>query len=193
MPVADGGDGLVDIAIETLGGTARTVTVTGPDSEPVAAAFCYVPEMRFAAIEMALASGLALLADDRRNPMTATTQGTGQLIRAALELDVTHVAVGIGGSATNDGGIGMAAALGVRFLDDAGNDVAPIAANLARIRRVDLSQRLPGVARVRFEAVCDVDNPLCGERGASAIYGPQREPRPSRSQSSTPGLPIWPP
>ncbi|MDG4601659.1 MAG: glycerate kinase [Defluviicoccus sp.] len=188
VPVADGGDGLVDIAIETLGGRARTVTVTGPDYEPVAAAFCYVPEMRFAAIEMALASGLALLADDRRNPMTATTQGTGQLIRAALELDVTHVAVGIGGSATNDGGIGMAAALGVRFLDGAGNDVAPIAANLARIRRIDLSQRLHGVAHVRFEAVCDVDNPLCGERGASAVYGPQKGATPEQVAKLDAGL-----
>lgn len=188
VPVADGGDGLLDIALETLGGTVRTVTVTGPDSEPLEAAFCHVPEMRFAAIEMALASGLALLADDRRNPMTATTRGTGQLIAAAVELGVTHIAVGIGGSATNDGGIGMAAALGVRFLDGTGHDVAPIAANLARIRHVDLSQRLSGVARVRFEAVCDVDNPLCGEHGASTIYGPQKGASPGQIAALDAGL-----
>ena len=188
VPVADGGDGLLAIALETLGGTARTVTVTGPNSEPVEAAFCHVPETRFAAIEMALASGLALVADDHRNPMTATTRGTGQLIAAAIELGVAHIAVGIGGSATNDGGIGMAAALGVRFLDDAGHDVTPIAINLGRIRHVDLSQRLPGVAHVRFEAVCDVDNPLCGERGASTVYGPQKGASPEQVATLDAGL-----
>lgn len=188
VPVADGGDGLVDVALETLDGTAHTVTVTGPNSEPVEAAFCHVPEMRFAAIEMALACGLALVPHDRRDPMTATTRGTGQLIAAAIELGVAHIAVGIGGSATNDGGIGMAAALGVRFLDGAGHDVAPIAANLARIRHVDLSQRLPGVAGVRFEAVCDVDNPLCGEHGASAVYGPQKGASPAQVAALDAGL-----
>lgn len=188
VPVADGGDGLVDVAIDALGGEARPVRVTGPDGAPITASFCHVPAMRFAAIEMALASGLARLAAGRRDPMTATTRGTGELIAAALDLGVSHIAVGIGGSATNDGGIGMAAALGIRFLDAAGDEVAPVAANLSRIRRVDLSRRRPGLDGVRIEAVCDVDNPLCGERGASRVYGPQKGATPPQIEALDAGL-----
>lgn len=174
VPVADGGDGLVDVALDALGGTACRRRVTGPLGEPVEACFCYVPQMRFAAIEMALASGLALLPDDRRDPMVTTSRGTGELIGAALDLGVERIAVGLGGSATNDGGIGMATALGVRFLDDGGRDVAPVGGSLPQIRHIDTAQRVAGLAGVRFEAVCDVDNPLCGERGAARVYGPQK-------------------
>lgn len=174
VPVADGGDGLVDVAIEGLAGEPRVVAVSGPRGEATEATFCYVPAMNFAAVEMALASGLALLPEDRRDPTLTTTRGTGELILAALDLGVSRIGVGIGGSATNDGGIGMAAALGARFLDDRDAPVEPVGGELGRIRRIDMSGLDRRVNEVRFEAVCDVDNPLCGPNGAAHVYGPQK-------------------
>lgn len=115
VPVADGGDGLVEVALDALQGERRKLLVTGPRFDLVEAEFCHVPQLGFAAIEMALASGLALLPENLQDPMQTTTMGTGELILAALDLGVEKIGVGIGGSATNDGGIGMAAALGVRF------------------------------------------------------------------------------
>ena len=188
VPVADGGDGLVDVATDALGGEIRTVTVTGPLGQSREAAFCYVPQMRFAAVEMALASGLALLEPDRRNPDRTTTVGTGQLIAAALDLDVQRIGVGIGGSATNDGGIGMASALGVRFLDARGVPVEPIGGALARIRHIDMSGLDPRVAGVQIEAVCDVDNPLCGPTGAAHVFGPQKGASPEQVKALDAGL-----
>lgn len=173
-PVADGGDGLVDVAAETLGGELISVPVSGPRGESLEATFCYVPAMNFAAVEMALASGLALLTEDRRDPTLTTTRGTGELIRAALDLGVSRISVGIGGSATNDGGMGMAVALGVRFFDERGNSVKPVGGELVRVRRIDMSGLDPRATHVRFEAVCDVDNPLCGPNGAAHVYGPQK-------------------
>lgn len=181
VPVADGGDGLVDVALAALGGEERRLNVSGPDGTPVEATFCHVPQMRFAAIEMARASGLVLVDPARRNPMLTTTRGTGELIQAALDLDVSRIGVGLGGSATNDGGIGMAAALGVRFLDEDGCEVAPVGGSLGRIRHIDITQRAaPRIAAVQFDAVCDVDNPLCGERGAACVYGPQKGATPEQ-------------
>ena len=174
VPVADGGDGLVDVAVEALGGALRRVRVTGPLFDPVGAAFCYVEADRFAAVEMALASGLALVPPDRRDAMRTTTRGTGELIAAALDLGVSRIGVGIGGSATNDGGIGMASALGVRFLDAGGSEVRPVGGELANIDRIDMTGLDARLRHVRIEAVCDVDNPLCGPRGAAYVYGPQK-------------------
>lgn len=174
VPVADGGDGLVDVALKALNGETRSLAVTGPHDRPITASFCHVPSERLAVIEMALASGLVLVAESERDLLTATSRGVGELIRAAVALGCARIIVGVGGSATNDGGIGMAAALGVRFLNEAGREVAPFAANLMRIRRIDVSSRLPGLDHVRIEAVCDVDNPLCGERGASHVFAPQK-------------------
>ncbi len=188
VPVADGGDGLVDVAIEALAGEPRIVPVSGPRGESIQATFCYVPAMNFAAVEMALASGLALLSEDRRDPTMTTTRGTGELILAALDLDVSRIGVGIGGSATNDGGIGMAAALGVRFLDDRETPVEPVGGELGRIRRVDMSGLDRRVASVQFEAVCDVDNPLCGPSGAAAVYGPQKGATPEQIEVLDAGL-----
>lgn len=188
VPVADGGDGLVDVAIEALAGEPRVVPVSGPRGEPIQATFCYVPAMNFAAVEMALASGLALLPADRRDPTLTTTRGTGELILAALDLGVSRIGVGIGGSATNDGGIGMAAALGVRFLDDRETPVKPVGGELGRIRRVDMSGLDRRVASVQFEAVCDVDNPLCGPTGAAAVYGPQKGATPEQIEVLDAGL-----
>jgi glycerate kinase len=144
--------------------------------------------MKFAAVEMALASGLTLLAGDRRDPTRTTTRGTGELIRAALDLGVSRIGVGIGGSATSDGGIGMAVALGARFLDDRGAAVEPVGGELGRIRRIDLSGLDPRVTSVRFEAVCDVDNPLCGPTGAAHVYGPQKGAAPEQVEALDAGL-----
>lgn len=180
VPVADGGDGMVDVALEALGGNLRRVSVTGPLFAPVDAPLCYVESNRFAAVEMALASGLALVPPDQRDPTCTTTLGTGELIAAALELGVSRIAVGIGGSATTDGGIGMASALGVRFLDADGAEVQPAGSDLGRIRRIDVSNLDPRVRDVRIEAVCDVDNPLCGPNGAAHVYGPQKGATPEQ-------------
>jgi glycerate kinase len=188
VPVADGGDGLVDVALEALGGTMQRVRVTGPLFEPVDAAFCYVEADRFAAIEMALASGLALVPVDRRDARRTTTYGTGELIAAALDLGVARIGVGIGGSATNDGGIGMASALGVRFLDEAGAEVSPVGGELARIQRIDMAGLDPRLRHVQIEAVCDVDNPLCGPAGAAHVYGPQKGATAEQIRSLDEGL-----
>ena len=188
VPVADGGDGLTDVLITALHGQAHEVIVTGPDGALVRASFCHVPTRRLAAIEMATASGLSLLAPACRNPLLTTTRGTGDLIRAALALDITHLIIGIGGSATNDGGIGMATALGAKFLDAAGAPVPPIGGALATIDRIDLSGLDPRLTGVRIEAICDVDNPLLGERGAAQVYGPQKGANPTQVQQLDAGL-----
>ncbi len=188
VPVADGGDGLVDVALEALKGERRTLEVTGPRSRPVAADFCFVASKDLAAVEMALASGLALLPDAMKDPTLTTTFGTGELIRAALDLGVKNIAVGIGGSATNDGGIGMAQALGARFLDKDGTELPGIGASLAAIADIDLSGLDPRIKTTRFEAVCDVDNPLFGTKGAAVVYGPQKGASPAQVEELDRGL-----
>ena len=174
VPVADGGDGLTEVLIEALGGEAKVVTVCGPLGEPVQATLCHVPALGLAVVEMAAASGLALLDPRHRDPTRTTSYGTGELIRAALDLGAHRIVVGIGGSATNDGGIGMAAALGARFLDSAENPVAPVGGALRQIRCVDPSGLDPRLAGVRCDVICDVNNPLLGLRGAARVYGPQK-------------------
>lgn len=188
IPVADGGDGLAEVLISALHGVQQTVVVSGPLGDPVSATFCHVPARRLAAIEMATASGLALLAQDQLNPLQTTTRGTGELIRAALELSASHLIVGIGGSATNEGGIGMATALGARFLDGNGHPVQPVGGALLQIERIDLSGLDPRLATTRIEVICDVDNPLLGERGAARVYGPQKGAAPDQVEKLEAGL-----
>ena len=188
VPVADGGDGLTKVLINALDGEARVFTVRGPLDEPIQATLCHVPALGLVAVEMAVASGLALLAPQERNPSLTTTYGTGELIRAALDLGVRHIVVGIGGSATNDGGIGMAAALGMRFLDVAGKPVPPIGGALGQIHRIDRSGLDPRLANLRCEAICDVDNPLVGPRGAAHVYGPQKGASPAQVEELDAGL-----
>jgi glycerate kinase len=188
VPVADGGDGLADVLVNALRGEMLTTMVTGPRGDPVQASFCHVPARRLAAIEMATASGLALLPKDRLNPLLTTTYGTGELIAAALNLGVSHLIVGIGGSATHDGGIGMATALGARFLNEDGNPVDPVGGALAVIRRIDLRGLDPRLIGVRIEAICDVGNPLLGERGAACVYGPQKGATPEQVRELDAGL-----
>jgi glycerate kinase len=188
LPVADGGDGLAEVLGAALDGERRMVPVTGPRFAPVDAALVWSPSRRTAVVEMALASGLALLAEDERDATATTTLGTGELMRAALDLGAQHIIVGLGGSATNDGGIGMARALGWRFLDAAGQEVEPTGARLADIARIEGAAKDPRLGKVRVEAVCDVDNPLTGPRGAAAVYGPQKGASPAQAAALDAGL-----
>ncbi len=174
IPVADGGDGTLAALIDTTAGQFHQATVTSPLGEPVAAQWGVMGDGQTAVIEMALASGLALITDDRRDPRRATTYGTGQLMRAALDAGYTRIIVGLGGSATNDGGTGMAAALGVRFLDASGDELPPGGAALAHLASIDVSARHPGLDAATIIGATDVTNPLCGDTGASAIFGPQK-------------------
>ncbi len=188
VPVADGGDGLVEVTREVLGGERRRLLVTGPLFDLVEAEFCLVRDRDLAAIEMALASGLALVPEDRRDPTRTTTLGTGELIRAALDLDAERIIVGIGGSATNDGGMGMATALGIRFLDRDGEPVRPVGGSLNQVRHIDMAGRDPRVGRVRIQALCDVTNPLTGPDGAARVYGPQKGATPRQVEELDRGL-----
>ena len=188
VPVADGGDGLLELALNVLRARPIPVRVTGPRFTPVEAALAWVPERRLALIEMALASGLALVPEAERNPLHTTTRGTGELIHAALDLGAETLLVGIGGSATTDGGIGMASVLGYRFLDAAGHEVPTTGAGLTTIARIDGSGVDPRLAQVDLQAACDVDNPLTGPRGAAAIYGPQKGASPEQVAQLDAGL-----
>ena len=174
IPVADGGDGTLAALIDTTGGSYREAAVTGPLGDPLVARWGVMGDGETAVIEMALASGLALIPDDRRDPRRATTHGTGELMRAALEDGYHRIIVGLGGSATNDGGTGMASALGARFLDAGGNELPPGGAALTHLARVDVTGLHPALSEATIIGATDVTNPLCGETGASAIFGPQK-------------------
>lgn len=181
VPMADGGEGTLEALTDALDGELVARTVPGPLGDAVDAAFGLAATGGRASggrvtgvVEMARASGLALLADGRRDPRRTTTRGTGELIAAALDAGAEHLVVSIGGSATNDGGAGMAAALGGRFLDATGAPIADGGASLSSLARIDLSAMHPGLARAHVTGACDVDNPLTGPSGASAVYGPQK-------------------
>jgi glycerate kinase len=173
VPIADGGEGTVEAVLTAAGGELREVRVVGPLGEERGAQFGVMSGGR-AVIEMAAASGLPLVPEEKRNPLVTTTYGTGQLIRAALDAGCRELLIGIGGSATNDGGMGMAQALGASFRDASGRELAAGGAELARLADIDVSGLDPRLREARVTVACDVDNPLCGERGASAIYGPQK-------------------
>jgi len=174
VPIADGGEGTVPALLEATRGQARRSVVRGPLGEPVEAGWGVLGDGRTAVIEMAAASGLPLVPRERRDPRVTSTFGTGELVKAALDEGLTRLVIGIGGSATNDGGAGLARALGVRFLDDDGRDLPEGGAALARLARVVLDGLDPRLARADLLVACDVDNPLTGPRGASAVYGPQK-------------------
>lgn len=171
VPLADGGEGTVEAYLAAAGGERVSCRVSGPEFEPVEAFYGLLKDGT-AVIEMAQASGLAL--SKKRNPLHTTTLGTGQLIRHALDQGCRRFIVGIGGSATNDGGMGMAQALGVRFLDARGGEVPPTGAGMGLLERVVLSELDPRVAGSEFRVACDVNNPLFGEKGAAYVYGPQK-------------------
>lgn len=174
VPIADGGDGLLQVVKHALHGEWRTKTVEGPLGKPVEASFLYCPEKKLAVIELASAAGLALLDKQEYDIRNASTYGVGQLIVAALDLDIDHLILGIGGSATNDAAMGIASALGVRFLDDAGNELKASANNLVKIRDINFSALNKKIKTVKFDVICDVSNPLLGEHGAAAVFGPQK-------------------
>jgi glycerate kinase len=176
VPVADGGEGTMDALVAGLDGLVTDRRVTGPLGEPVDAAFglVHATDDLLGVVEMARASGLALVPQDRRDPTRTTTRGTGELILAACRGGAGRVLVCVGGSATNDAGAGMAQALGFRLMDADGADLGPGGAELLRLDRIDAAGVDPAIRRVRFEAAVDVDNPLTGPAGASAVYGPQK-------------------
>jgi glycerate kinase len=174
VPVADGGDGTVEALVAATKGRIIKKRVTGPLGEPVEAYFGLLGDGYTAVVEMATASGLHLVPNNKRNPMKTTTYGTGELIAAALDQGAQKVIVGIGGSATVDGGAGMAQALGCSLLDGEGQDIARGGQGLAHLSRVDIGKRQPKVASVEAVVACDVDNPLTGPQGAPAVYGPQK-------------------
>lgn len=172
VPVADGGEGTVDCFLSAFGGKKKTVTVTGPYGKKVQAAYGITGDT--AIIEMAAASGFALTDNGMRDPSAATTFGVGELVRDAVESGCRRIILGLGGSCSNDGGAGMAAALGTVFYDEAGRSFVPAGRNLGRISRIDktASDRLLG--NVAIEAMCDIDNPLYGPRGAAYVFAPQK-------------------
>lgn len=171
--LADGGEGTVQALYSCLGGNWIGMTVSGPLGAPVSTGYCILPDGT-ALLEMASAAGLPLLAVKERDPLHTTTFGVGQLIRDAIKKGCRKFIVGIGGSATNDGGTGMLSALGFAFLDETGNPIAPGAQGLESLRRIDTKDVLPELSQCRFRIACDVSNPLCGETGCSAVYGPQK-------------------
>ena len=174
LPMADGGEGTVQSLVDATGGVIINHKVTGPLGDQVDAFYGLMGDGKVAIIEMAAASGLHLVASEQRNPLQTTTFGTGELIKAVLDKDVEHIIVGIGGSATNDGGLGMAQALGIKMLDTYGKEIGYGGGSLARLATIDMSDLDPRLASIKLEVACDVDNPLCGPKGASAVFGPQK-------------------
>lgn len=176
VPVADGGEGTVQALVDATGGKLISQTVTGPLGEPVVASYGLLGDglQLTAAIEMAACAGLPLVPPEKRDPRITTTYGVGELIRAALDQGARHFILGIGGSATNDGGAGMAQALGAELTDAAGAPLARGGAALAALANCSSEHLDPRLHDCTFDVACDVTNPLCGPLGASAIYGPQK-------------------
>ena len=174
LPLADGGEGSCELLTKFSRGTFTTVRVHDPLGRPIDAVYGTSGDGTIVFMEMAAASGLQLLQKAERNPMITTTRGTGELIRHALDNGVTKIFLGIGGSATNDAGIGLAEALGARFLDARGNQLKPIGENLRYIQTIDSSQLHPRLANIPLTIFCDVDNPLFGPQGAAHVFAPQK-------------------
>lgn len=179
-PMADGGEGTVEAILAVLPGERRSTVVRGPLGAPVTARWGWLPERRLAIIEMAEASGLQLLTLEQRDACRASSHGTGELILAALDAGAQEVILTIGGSATNDGGSGMLAALGARFLNAEGVEIEAGGLALATLERIDLGGLDPRLHVLRVEVAADVDNPLCGPHGASFIFGPQKGASPEQ-------------
>ncbi|WP_203343183.1 glycerate kinase [Vibrio diabolicus] len=174
VPVADGGEGTVQSLIDATQGEQVFTTVTAPLGNDVEAFYGILGDGETAVIEMAEASGLHLVPSDARDPKLTSSIGTGQLIKHALDRGIQRLIIGLGGSATNDGGVGMLTALGVAFLDESGHAITPNGDGLAALASIDISGLDPRLATCEVLVACDVDNPLCGDKGASAIFGPQK-------------------
>lgn len=178
-PLADGGEGTVEALCTGLGGHMVEVTVTGPLGDPVTARYGILPDGVTAVVEMSAAAGIMLVPPARRDPLITTTFGVGELLRDAMARGCRQFLVGIGGSATNDGGVGMLQALGFTFADADGAPIPRGAAGLAKLCRISDRDVLPALRECRFRVACDVANPLCGENGCSAVFGPQKGATPT--------------
>lgn len=174
FPLADGGEGTVEAMTTVLEGQTISAQVTGPLGEQITAQYGIIPQQKIAVLEIQQAAGLMMVSQEKRNPMNTTTYGVGEIIRHAMDLGYRKFIVGLGGSATNDSGLGMLEALGFRFLDDQGSQVGPYGRDLEQVAHVDLSGADPRLQQCVFELACDVSNPLCGSNGASAVFGPQK-------------------
>jgi len=174
VPMADGGEGTMQSLVDATGGTVYTRRVSGPMGHPVMASYGISGDGSTGILEMASASGIHLVPPGERNPLAASTYGTGELIRACLDHGIRKLLIGIGGSATNDGGAGVVQALGGRLLDAEGKELAYGGGELGRLAQVDLSDFDSRLRNVQVEVACDVTNPLCGETGASSVFGPQK-------------------
>lgn len=174
VPMADGGEGTVETLVDATKGKIINLEVLDPLGKKVESYFGMLGDGKTAVIEMALASGLTMVPLDQRNPLITTTYGTGQLIKAALDQGCREFIIGIGGSATNDGGVGMAQALGVKFLTKSGQEIGFGGGNLSLIDRIEIDSLDPRIKQSVFKVACDVDNPLCGQKGASFVFGPQK-------------------
>ena len=174
LPMADGGEGTVQSLVDATQGKLIECEVTAPLGDKVKSVFGLAVDGKTAIIEMAAAAGLHLVPPEKRNPLLTTSYGTGELIKLALDLGVESFILGIGGSATNDGGVGMLQALGMQCLDSQDKPIGFGGAELANIVKIDVQQLDPRLQQVHIEVACDVNNPLCGECGASAIFGPQK-------------------
>ena len=188
IPMADGGDGTLLAIVAATGGQSVPCRVTDPLGRRIRSLFGLTGDDRPAVIEMALASGLALLKQQERNPMLTNSRGTGELIRAALDRGVKDIVIGIGGSATNDGGMGMARALGARFLDARNRELPDCGGALGLLARIDVSGLDARLKHTAISVACDVDNPLCGPRGAARVYAPQKGATPAMVKQLDAGL-----
>jgi glycerate kinase len=188
MPVSDGGEGLVEVIAAAAGGFLVKERVNDPIGREIEAEYALINNETAAVIEMAAASGLPLLTADERDPCTTSTFGTGQLIQSALDRGVDSIIVGIGGSATVDGGTGMAAALGAEFLREDGEPVEPRGGTLEHISRISMENMDPRLEHVSVKVACDVDNPLTGEKGAACVFGPQKGASPDMVEILENGL-----
>lgn len=173
-PLADGGEGTVEALTLGMGGQLQSIEVTGPLGNKVMAQYGILPESKTAIVEMAAAAGITLVPENKRNPLYTTTYGVGEILLDAIGKGCRHFIIGIGGSATNDGGLGMLQALGYDMLDDGGEPVSFGAVGLKELRQIGDEHVVPELKECTFRIACDVNNPLCGEKGCSAIYGPQK-------------------
>lgn len=183
VPMADGGEGTVQSLVDATGGTLVKKEVTGPLGKPVMAQYGILGDGKTGVIEMSSASGIQYVTKETKNPLITTTYGTGELIKDCIEQGITDIILGIGGSATNDGGTGMAAALGYKFMDESGKELPRGGGYLGELATIDSSNVLEVFKNVTILVASDVTNPLCGEHGASAVFGPQKGATPEMVQT----------
>ena len=190
-PIADGGEGTVEALSVGMGGRLVKVRVAGPLFDPLDATYAILPDEKTAVIEMAAAAGITLVPKEKLNPLLTTTYGVGEMIKDAISRGCRRFIIGIGGSATNDGGVGMLSALGYEFLDEDGVPIAPSGGGLDFLVSISAERALPELRECSFRIACDVKNPLCGENGCSLVYGPQKGATPEAVKFMDRGLALY--